>query len=73
VWIAESARRHGVADVDIHHALANTVRSFVGDNITISIGPDRAGRLVEVGWIPTDDGEEIVVHAMRPARPKYLR
>ena len=41
------------------------------EGFTMFVGPDRAGRLLEVGVIDGDDGP-VSVHAM-PARPKYLR
>jgi len=40
--------------------------------IIIAVGPDHAGRLVEVGFIESDDEHRVIVHAMRPARPKFL-
>lgn len=70
--IAESARKHGVADEDMLHAYRNAFRVFdVDDGMTLFIGGDRAGQLVEVGVV--DRGEEpTIVHAM-PAREKFLR
>jgi hypothetical protein len=41
------------------------------DELTMLIGADRSGQLLEVGTA-TAEGVEFVVHAM-PARPKYLR
>ena len=41
------------------------------DGVTMFVGADHAGNLLEVGVIDSVDGP-IIVHAM-PARPKYLR
>lgn len=40
--------------------------------MTMFIGPDETGTLVEVGVIEWH-GIIVIAHAMRPARPKYLR
>lgn len=49
------------------------VRHFVqGDSMTMFIGPDETGVLVEVGVIEWH-GVIAIAHAMRPARSKYLR
>ena len=37
-------------------------------DVTLFLGPDRAGNLIEVGVLDTQDGPAII-HAMRPARP----
>lgn len=37
------------------------------------VGPTESGRLVEVGYVISDDNVHVIVHAMAPARPKYLR
>jgi hypothetical protein len=73
-YVAESARKHGVADADIVHAYANAVAAFELDDDDLDvmlIGADTAGLLLEVGVVESDDGD-IVVHAMT-ARDKYLR
>lgn len=73
VEIADSARRHGVADRDIRHAVANAVRAVrQGDDRVLLIGPDRRGALLEVVVL---DGESegdppAVIHAMK-LRPKF--
>lgn len=71
--ILESAHRHGVTDAAMLHALRFAVRHFVqDDSMTMFIGPDESGVLVEVGLVEWH-GSLAIVHAMRPARPKYLR
>ena len=69
----DSAHRHGVSDAAMLHALRFPVRHFVQDDaMTMFIGPDETGVLVEVGVIEWH-GVIAIAHAMRPARPKYLR
>lgn len=71
--VLDSAHRHGVSDAAMLHALCFPVRHFVqDDSMTMFIGPDKTGTLVEVGVIEWH-GIIAIVHAMRPARPKYLR
>lgn len=36
------------------------------------IGPDIAGNLLEIVVLVTDDGEQLIIHAM-PMRPQYRR
>lgn len=67
-----SAYRHGVSEYSIKHALRSHVDLFdAGDRMTMVIGPDRSGGLIEVGVVERYD-DLYVVHAM-PARPKFLR
>ncbi len=69
--ILASARRHGITDEDMLHAYRNPIRVFERDDLTILVGADSAGRLLEVG-VATSEGIDFVVHAM-PVRPKFLR
>ena len=68
--IIHSARQHGVADEDILHAYRNPIRTIdlPDDDLTMLIGPDHSGRLLEIG-VADGDGIEFVIHAM-PARDK---
>ena len=68
--ILESARKHGVNDEDILHAYRHPMRTILLDDLTMLIGGDRSGRLLEIGLVERDD-EEYVCHAMN-ARPKFL-
>jgi hypothetical protein len=69
--IAPSARKHGISDDDMRHALRNPIRAAdLGDGLTMFIGPARDGTLLEVGVADSGKGP-VIVHAMR-ARPKYL-
>ncbi len=70
--IAPSARKRGVGDDTILHAFNNPIRTeHLDEDMTMLIGPDHAGNLLEIGVVTSDDGP-VIVHAM-PARPKYLR
>ena len=70
--IAPSARKHGISDDDMRHALRNPIRvTDVDDGLTMFVGPARDGTLLEVGAVDSDSGP-VIVHAML-ARPKYLR
>lgn len=72
--ILDSARKRGYDDADLLHAVAYAVRLIEQDDgMTMSIGPDRAGRLMEVGTITLRDGRTAIAHSMRPARTKYTR
>jgi len=76
VEIADSARRHGVDDEDIEHALRHPVRLLPGEGRDLFIGPDRSGRLLEVVVLDDDPNEvPVVIHAMalRPKFHDYLR
>jgi hypothetical protein len=72
--VIASARRHGVADDDMLHTFRNAVRTYqVGEDMTMVIGADAAGRLLEVGVVESrDEPGLVIVHAM-PARSKFLR
>jgi len=69
--VAESARKHGVSDEDIDHAVRNPLRMVPSEGRDLVIGADRAGRLLEVVVLDDDPREEpVVIHAM-PLRPKF--
>lgn len=72
--VHESAARHGVDAADALHAFRNAARTYlVGEDRTMVIGADRAGRLLEVGVVESRDQPRLViVHAM-PARKKIMR
>lgn len=71
--IAEPARRHGITDTDMLHAIQFHVRRYDQTNgMTMYIGFDTQVRgLLEVGVIETTEGP-VVMHAMT-ARPRFLR
>lgn len=71
--ILPSAYRHGVSEESVIHVLTYPVRSFVQDDgMTMIIGPDFDGTLIEVGLIEWH-GSAVVAHALRPARTRFLR
>ncbi len=73
VEIHLSARKHGVADEDIEHAIDNVMSIDDQDDDTrLYLGPARNADLLEVVTIVRDDGSELVIHAMK-MRPKYRR
>ena len=65
ITIRNSARKHGISDDHIRHALHNHITQIIGSNdLPIVIGPDPAGNLIEVGFV-VDDEIIVVIHAMR--------
>jgi uncharacterized DUF497 family protein len=74
VEIHSSARRHGVADEDMVHAIEYAVATEdAGDDPDrwLAVGPDRAGNFLEVVVIVVER-QEMIIHAM-PMRAKYRR
>ena len=66
VEVHRSARRHGVPDEDIEHALGHSVAwAELGDDPPryLVVGPDRSGNLLELVVLHTQ-GDELVIHAM---------
>jgi hypothetical protein len=75
VEIHRSARRHGIDDHDIRHAMEHPVvvadiDPDAGSPKLLAIGPDRAGNLLEVVALTLSGGRLLVIHAMR-LRRKY--
>lgn len=71
VEIHGSARRHGVADEDMLHAveLAVVVDDLGEDpDRWLVLGPDHAGNLLEVVVLISAEGDHLIIHAM-PVRP----
>lgn len=69
--VLPSARRHGITDADALHAYRQPIRVFDLDGLTMLIGADTTGRVLEIG-VAVGDGVEFIVRAM-PAREKFLR
>ena len=67
VRIARSARRHGVGDQAIRHAVTTAIRLVATDDGVFVIGADDSGRMLELVARTTDD-DLVVFHAM-PLRP----
>lgn len=71
--IETSARKHGVPDEDMIHAIRHHWRAFETDDpdVTMFVGPSRTAEPLEVGVVSDEDGIG-VIHAM-PARRKFLK
>jgi hypothetical protein len=70
VRIGGPARRHGVADDDIWHAVRNATRKIeMDEDLTMLIGPARDGTPLETGVLGLGSDDPVVIHAMR-LRPK---
>jgi hypothetical protein len=75
VEIHPSARRHGISDDDMLHAIEHCI---VADDIGedpdrwLLIGPDRAANLLEIVILVTAEGDELIIHAM-PLRAAYRK
>ena len=75
VEIHDSARRHGVADQDILHAIDHALAiEDAGEDPDrwLIIGPDTAANVLEVVVMITAEGNQIAINAM-PMREKYAR
>ncbi len=73
--IRPSARRHGIADDNILHAIEHSmVLDDLGDDPDrwLVIGPDHAGNLLEIVVLITAEGDELIIHAM-PLRAAYRK
>ena len=71
--IGEPARRHGVTEGDIWHAVRNAMRRVVVDeDLTMLIGPASDGALLEIGILDIDGEDPVMIHAMA-LRPKFYR
>jgi hypothetical protein len=66
-----SARKHGVKDADMAHAVTHYVyaedleNEEPGPRRVLYLGPDRAGNPLEIVVIERDDGTELTIHAMK--------
>jgi hypothetical protein len=73
VRIGDPARKHGVADADIWHAVRNTMRRVVlDDDLTMLIGPASDGALLEVGVLDIEGDDPVVIH-VQPLRTKFYK
>ena len=73
--IHPSARRHGIADDDMLHAIDHSMAvDDLGEDPDrwLVIGRDRAANLLEVIVLVTVEGDEMIIHAM-PVRGTYYR
>lgn len=71
--IGRPARKHGVSDPDITHAIRLAMRRVLLDeDLTMLIGPAQDGALLEVGVLDLEGDDPVVIHAML-LRPKFRR
>ena len=74
--VRDSARTHGICDGDILHAVAVAMvtlpRIDRPPGGTLRLGPDRAGRLLELVSVREEGDVHRVIHAM-PMRRGYER
>lgn len=69
VDIYQSARKHGVSDDDIEHAVDHAlVAAEEDDGKVLYLGPDSTGNLLEIVTVARHDGTEIAIHAMKMRR-----
>lgn len=77
IRLATSARKHGVAEADIIHAIDHPIRyreqEYHGELRVLIIGAARAGHLLELVLVPAQQ-PTLVIHAdrLRPGRYAYL-
>jgi hypothetical protein len=75
VDIHRSARKHGVTDRQIFHALDHArlvadLQDHTSPTRTLVLGYDPAGNMLELIVLHFDDGRDMVIHAM-PMRRQY--
>lgn len=73
VEVAEAARKHGIADADMLHALRVQFRALrQNGNRELIIGADRTGRLLEIVILDATEQEPpCVIHAMELRKRFY--
>lgn len=71
VRVADSARKHGIADADMLHAAQNAVAAVQQGDRLLLIGAAHDGTLLEVVVLDPDNNP-VLIHAMR-LRPKFHR
>ena len=71
--VEASARKHGVPDEDMMHAIRHHWRAYETDDpdVTMFIGPSTTTEPLEVAVVSDDEGTAII-HAMK-ARKKFLK
>lgn len=71
--VVADARKHGVLDDDMRHAVRHAIRTvdLHDEDKTLMIGADRAGRLLEIVVVGLDTDRSRIIHAMRLRRSFY--
>ena len=73
VDIHPSARKHGIANEDIGHAMRHCLAIDDQDQDNrLYLGPARSAALLEVATVVRNDGSELAIHAMK-MRATYRR
>jgi len=71
--IGEPARKHGIEDEDVWHAIRYMMRTVSeSDDLIMVIGPARSGIPLEIGILGPASDDPVVIHAMR-LRPKFQK
>ena len=75
--ILDSAHKHGILDKDIEHIFNNAINSIIIEEFPLKFmvfGFDTVGRALEIGYFVNEQGEDIIMHAMKIRRKyqKYL-
>ena len=75
--ILDSARKHGISDINIALVFENAINSIILEEFPPKVmlfGFDSIGRVLEIGYFINESGEEIIIHAMklRKCYQKYL-
>lgn len=67
--INSSARKHGIAEADIEHAIAwGFYQRILEEEIprrVLHVGPDGSGNPLEIITLHFDDSKIVVIHAMK--------
>jgi hypothetical protein len=76
VEIHRSARKYGVNDSAVRHAITHAIvivdlEPDEDPPKVLAIGPDHAGTLLEIIWVEFDEGREVVIRALG-LRPAFL-
>ena len=72
--ISSSAHKHNISDADILYVYENSINSLILETIPTKImlfGFDTIGRAIEVGYIVNEQGEDIIIHAMKIRKIYY--
>ena len=75
--IIESAYKHGIPNSEILYVFKNAVNSIVLEELPLKVmlfGFDTTGRALEIGYFVNDNGDEVIMHAMKLRKnyQKYL-
>ena len=73
--IRDSARKHGISDLDISYVYeyaVNTILLNDSKDMVMAFGFDSIGRGLEIGYITNSRDEDVIIHAMK-IRPSYKK